>query len=555
MPGSILNSIKLGGKTVYDAPLGGRPTNVFTMYTGGSRYGTGRFLMLASDFNALMEDTPAGMVTLEMNGSPGPGISFSVCLAGAIPYVTSPTASDGNPASTQSFANMVEAIVFDNRWQLTDPISNYLNVQQQWFPYSGSGWTTPIFYKETANGDMTTAWQWSDVCTQLNVDPEIPDPVPSSWKPRNMIYDNVAEGKVLDDVAGQLFLVVGFSDDSYTTTDFYNPGKSQGGNSQSDSGNTATLQQASNYIIAGQDWVRNSSRFPNKLGVTFPVYSGSSDPYSDISADPTSGNNTRCYEVDVNQTGEGGSQTFTVPMTYGNFVAIYSGGSVANTSELTTVANDVGGRWYTMMQLKMSEKKYAGIWPFVPDGLVRGIQWVSNANGATTTIRFNDERDFSPAMEPMRAVDSISNQLIIGMGTTQSTTAPQGSRFIIGAGQNAVPVQFGSALSQPGWYNGTVAKTGFTSISAATPSSSSKYPTLPTGSTACIILNVADLLATDSSGNPIWPIQAGWIAPVCYLVGTSSSSDTRANTPMYWCETYSYDFINCGGSSSSSSGG
>jgi hypothetical protein len=542
MPGSILNSIKLGGKTVYDAPLGGRPTNVFTMYTGGSRYGTGRFLMLASDFNALMEDTPAGMVTLEMNGSPGPGISFSVCLAGAIPYVTSPTASDGNPASTQSFANMVEAIVFDNRWQLTDPISNYLNVQQQWFPYSGSGWTTPIFYKETANGDMTTAWQWSDVCTQLNVDPEIPDPVPSSWKPRNMIYDNVAEGKVLDDVAGQLFLVVGFSDDSYTTTDFYNPGKSQGGNSQSDSGNTATLQQASNYIIAGQDWVRNSSRFPNKLGVTFPVYSGSSDPYSDISADPTSGNNTRCYEVDVNQTGEGGSQTFTVPMTYGNFVAIYSGGSVANTSELTTVANDVGGRWYTMMQLKMSEKKYAGIWPFVPDGLVRGIQWVSNANGATTTIRFNDERDFSPAMEPMRAVDSISNQLIIGMGTTQSTTAPQGSRFIIGgAGQNAVPVQFGSPLSatQPGFYNGLFILGTANSISNATPGGSPTSPTaLPTSppsggglytGAACIIQNMPDVYLSEG-----WPVPSGTQAEGI-IIGQSSSGDIPASLAIIRC--------------------
>ncbi|MGD0767462.1 MAG: hypothetical protein ABSB42_04480 [Tepidisphaeraceae bacterium] len=451
-----LNSITLGGKTVYDPPPGGRPTNVMTMYTGGSRYGIGRFLMLVDDFNALMEDTPAGMVTLEMKGAPGPGISFSVCLAAAIPYVTGPTASDGNTASTQSFANMVEAIVFDNRWQLTDPITCALNVHQQGFPYSGTGSSaTPIYYPKTTNNG--TAWNWSDVCTQLNVDPDIPDPVPSSWKPRNMIFDNVAEGKVLDDVAGQLFLVVGFSDNSYTTTDFYNPGQSTGGSSQSDSGNTQTLQDASNYIIQGQDWIRNDSRFPSKVGVTFKVNNQDNpfDPYSDISDDPTSGNNTRCYEVDVSQPGEGGSQNFTLPMMYGNFVAIRSGGSVTNTSELSTVANDVGGRYYTMTQLKMSEKKYAGIWPFVPDGLVRGVQWVSDAKGAVTTVRFNDQRDFCPAMEPMRAVESISNQLVIGMGTTNTASTPQGSRLLFGTGELVLVAIIG-AESGGGYYKGSI---------------------------------------------------------------------------------------------------
>jgi hypothetical protein len=521
--GLPLASIKLDSKTVYDAPLGGRPTNVFTMYTGGSRYGTGRFLMTASDYIDMEGDAADGTVNLEINGPPGPGVLFQVVLAGAVPYLTGPSQTDQSESVSNmaSKLQMVEAIVFDLRAQLTNPITCALNVQQQGFPYSGS---TPQYYTETTNSN--TPWQWSDVCGQLvdytgnPIDPDIPNP-PTTWNPRNLIYDGIATNKVIDDLCSHLFIVAGFTDDDYDTMDLYESGKSIGGNSGSDSGNTSTLSDAHNYIIDGTDFERNDTRFPSMIGVQFKVFDTdhANDPYTNFTALPTSGNNTRCYEVDVNSTLTSGSQNFIMPLTYGNYVGIFSGGSVSNTTELTAVANDLGARKYKSISVNMSERRYAGIWPFVPDGLVRGIQWVCNANGAVTTIRFNDERDFCAAIEPIRAVEAISSQLVIGLGQNNSAPNPGGTRFFWAAASQVVPIRFTTPTATQANYNGFI-QNGTTTGGP---------PGGMTDGQACIICNLPDLTLST-----LWPVTSG-----TYSFGLIVGSTTGGggSIPVIWSET------------------
>jgi hypothetical protein len=522
MSGLQLPSITLGGKNVYDAPIGGRNTNVFTMYTGGCRYGTGRFLMNSQDYNTIQGMATKGTIELNMDGQPGPGISLEVVLAGAVPYMTGPVNQDINildkeDNSTSNDIGMVEVIVFDQRAQLTNPITGAINVQQDGFPYNG---TTPVYYTETING--SSAWSWTDGLGNLQdsmsntLDPVIPSPVPS-WNPRNIIYDNTATNKVIDDIAGQLFLVTGFQDDNYDLTDWYKPGESTGGSSGQDSGNTNTLSQAQNYVIEGNDWVRNPTRFPSKIAVSFKVYNPT-DPYKNITALANSGNNSRTYEVDVNQTGSSGSQNFIMPLFYGNYVAIYASGSVTNTSELTTIANDIGARAYKYYTGDMGEQKYAGIWNFVPDGLIRGIQWTSNANGSTTTIRLNDERDFCPAAEPMRAVESISNQLMVGLGASNASSNNSGSRLFWGTSTQVVPVVFGSATATQAIYNGNIL------IGTTTGGP----PGSMTNGQACQICNLPDLNLTG-----LWPVSSGTYSFGLIVGSTTSGGST---VPVVWTE-------------------
>ena len=110
-------------------------------------------------------------------------------------------------------------------------------------------------------------------------------------------------------------------------------------------------------------------------------------------------------------------------------------------------------------------------------------------------------------------------------------------RSLPGDPQIAVSVQFGSALSQQGYYGGTMQIGNATSISGSLSLTAGK---------ACIIKNLPDLYLTSP---PTWPIPSGQVANGI-IIGTSSNSDLPANTTIVQCEAIAD--LNCNNSGSGS---
>jgi len=514
----VLNTCTLSDEdghkyNVYDPPKGGRPTNVFTMHTGASRPGIGRYLMTKSDFEQLDETG-----TLTINGPPGPGVSIPVVVMAAVPYATGPSA-DSSALGT----NMMEVIVADMREQLTTPmISCAFNVQQQGFPYTTPD--TPIFYTQTINGSI--AWSWNDVLDNLTNSPAFPqniifpNPDPSSWQPRNLIYDGCSCAKIIDDIGEQVYVVTGFDytqDNFLDGIQYYPPGNSQDGNTD-DSGNTNILNNAKNYVIAGSDpnnptnsnenvigtdsWLRFKTRFPAIVRVEFKIYDAT-NPFPIPTSLPqpppvwTAGTPSfqRTYSKDIINNSGSANDNYVLPLNYGNYIAIISGNTIYNQAELDTVALDIGNRFLSNLQLPLAEKVFAGIWPLIPDGLVRGIQWVSNRMGATTRVRFNNEKDFDPVHENKRVVDAISNQLIVGLGVTNSSVGPSGSRQIW-TPTTHVLVKFNTNTSLTSLYTGYF-MFGSGSASGIPPIGFSQGP-------ECYICNLNEIILNNE-----WPTNAG----------------------------------------------
>src|ERR1019366_3444364 len=70
-PPVVLNGITIGGKPVYEAAAG-QSSNIFETHTGASRYGRGRFLMVRSDYDALISGLASGSQTVSLVMSSGP---------------------------------------------------------------------------------------------------------------------------------------------------------------------------------------------------------------------------------------------------------------------------------------------------------------------------------------------------------------------------------------------------------------------------------------------------------------------------------------------------
>jgi hypothetical protein len=425
--------VTLGGYNVYDPPPGGRPTNIFTMHTGGSRYGYGRVLMTITDYNSLQSGLVDGQTQLIMSSNvEGQGgtqntLQLLVVLAAAVPYsvpastnpggIEGPGASPGyTPTSLQT--EMVEAVVFDTRVWFNLPTTKSYNCQQQGFPHTGVD--TNDFYNSTLN--MGSQWTWSDMLTDLefsNSDPAYAS-LPTTWKPRNVQYDLVSNGKVYDDIAGKLYLIVGFNYSAGNSTD-PNIGVELCVPGDLDEDNQDLMQTAQSAIYRGGMWSRNPLRMPNSIEVGFKVYNQSAvdNPF------PT-GNRVYTQTFTNNQGSTYGASK--LPLMISDYIAVLSGGSVLNTSELDAVAEDINQRALTAWQVPFQEIEYIGIWPFYPDGAIRGIEWMSNQFGATTKIRIGSDKAFNPADELRYVVEAMSGQLVQGMGMANASAGPSGTR-------------------------------------------------------------------------------------------------------------------------------
>jgi hypothetical protein len=451
---AILNSISINGLPVYDPPKGGRPTNTLTMYTGGSRYGYGRFLMSGGDYitlasaantgssgssqgmglvNLIMLSGPKQPVPQQSVGGKPPTqvstqssiinvINLMVVLAGSIPYSTGVTSVLDPAAIDPNELDMVEVIVFDQRVLNTKPITASFNVQYQGFPYTQAG--KEVFYYQTLNSGVPYTWTQAITTIELpTTDADNNDQFTSiPYIPHNFIYDSTATNKVYDDIAKQLYLVVGFDytlniHKSTIINQFFQPGY------ESD-WNESVSTSAYPYRIKGTDWNRNDSRQPNSIAVCFKQYNR--DAPNDFNP-----STSRLTTITVKNPTGTGEILYKEPIFIGNWVAVVEGGNVINEGELNNVAQYIADQALSSWTCDFQELEFAGIWPFKLDGSIRAIQWTSNEqNGATTKIKINNETAWNPAEEMMYVIDSFSNQLMIGLGATNTSPSPQGTRFV-----------------------------------------------------------------------------------------------------------------------------
>jgi hypothetical protein len=318
-------------------------------------------------------------------------VSFTVILAGCIPYsVAVDKVFDGDSTAN----DFVEVYVYDQRFYSRAPLDGAFNVQQPGF----SG-----FYASTLNSAVE--YTWSDLVSALSLSSVFPT-VPSTWNPRNTVFDQVSGARVIDAIAETLRLVIGY-DPSTNVLLAYPPAAMS-------SVNLSLLTTVDKYKLGGRASVRATKKLPGIYRVVFKYYNSGADPYM-----------YRYYTKDVTGT-LGGSASNIYVIHVGEY-AIPHGDS---TAAADIIAADVAARTEAFLSTTPDEALYAGWIPFQTDGHIRAVRWFSTREGAFTAIRMNSDRDFFPTDTYRKTLDAVSNQLVIGLGGQQSEMGLAGSRLL-----------------------------------------------------------------------------------------------------------------------------
>jgi hypothetical protein len=280
-------------KSILDPPPGVVGVNRMSMFTGANRAGLGEFLLTRTDYDKLVTSSSStGATTLNLSGTPGPGISLPVYIVGAVPLSVS--------ISDDRTKDVVKVIVRDARFLSAAPVSKAYNVQMQGFPISsGSSPVAADFFSSTLSGG-STIWTWANALSDAGL-PALPSAL-TSWKPRNLIFDDLSPGRAQDLVAAMLYLVSGF-DWSTGASSFQTPGTMT-------AANTTLYNQAKAFYTGGGPALRNPVRLPGSYKVHFQGYNAdnTSDPFAQ-----------RRYQKSISTgTGQSGN---TPPLHVGGYVA------------------------------------------------------------------------------------------------------------------------------------------------------------------------------------------------------------------------------------------
>lgn len=449
--------ITLGGKPVVDPPKGfGRPTNLFRMSTGAARYGRGQFLMLDTDYDAItLSPQNNGAVILFMTDGTNK-LNLSVQIGGAIPAVTNVGKSP----------NVVEVIVFDLRTQNFAPVSGSQNYNVIAEPFSWNGdwnyWPSTLHYG-------TTAWTWAPMAIDMGA-PAIPNA--PSWLPRNMEFANVPLADAVDRIAAELFLVVGW-DWTANSLVFYEPGESCAANRTWFQKNYPGFpDRHPTILMGGGEYDESSVRAPGTINVAFPVVNvDTTDPYA--------------QQEYISPQSTGNQATSTQSLQVGNQPAFYQNGATQNVGDLGAIAADLATRAFDFMTQGGFAFTFSGIQLLQPDGSVREIVWESSAEGPMTKISGHNGRDFKQLADEFRTFELPANQLVEGIGGTQTSVSPAGTRYVWSNETRDITAKITSVVSYAGLYNGTIYLPPTTDSAAADL-------TMPDGMTAsvsCLIIN------------------------------------------------------------------
>jgi hypothetical protein len=407
-------------RPIYDPPPGVHGLNCMTMPTGAARAGLGEFVLARPDYDDLAARTSTGAATLALQGTPGPGVSLPVYIAGAVPLSVSNSPSDRS-------LDFVKVVLRDARFLNGAPLSKAYNVQKQGFPISsGSSPVAADFFASTLSGG-STIWTWANALSDAGL-PALPTAI-TTWKPRNLIFDDLPPSRAQDLVAAMLYLVNGF-DWATGQSSFQTPGVMT-------ADNTTLYVQASVLYMGGGKTLRNPLRLPGSYKVHFQAYNADApdDPFAQ-----------RRYQKSISTgTGQSGN---TPPLHVGGYVAMYTGGAFKNTAELDVVAADLAFRALLVATLQPEQLMLPGIWPFKPDGAVRRVQWVSDAKGARTLIHINCDEEFNP-------LDGPGSTLIVPLGTANvGMDAGTGARYVSGGASGSSLARV--VATSAGTYTGTL---------------------------------------------------------------------------------------------------
>lgn len=395
---------------VYDDPLDNIPGgNCICTYSGGNRFGIARFLMLRSDYTAMAGYAGSGgEVRIDMYDGTTT-LTFYFILVGALSYSS---AFGGSSASIgDQERDMVEAVLFDKRCLKALGINKAYNVQKDGLSVDSND--SLEFYSTTLSNN--NQWSWSGALTNTSVYDGSSVPSTPAWKPRNLIFDGIPSSRVLDVFAAHLGWIVGYD---YATEKYtlWTP-------DQQHASNAAALDYG--YLLSGGLTQRHSARLPSAYTVQFPAKDlDNADPFTN-----------RRYTKSVSTGGGNPGVDYTLHI--GNYVAIWKDGAWYNQTELDAVATDVAAREFAKASVPIGEFELIGLRNVRLDGRVRGIKWVNDCNGARTIIRFNDERDFNPMQDLQRLTETISNQLVIGGGSTIVGLTMGGTRIVWGGSGGA----------------------------------------------------------------------------------------------------------------------
>ena len=373
----------------------------FELHAGASHWGRGRFLMKGTDFDALWPDGGGlGTLTMEdettVGGTHNGSLAIPVVVAG-YRHVAATTTTGGKDDTS----DLVEAVVYDVRCKrLTEMAPRY--------GYNVVDPTDGDYYDSTDN--TGSPWSWATVASDLGVSFQ----TAVSWVPENLVFDGHTAIRAVDMIAETAQEVVGF-DWQDGTMKLYPPDYLSSKNSQ-------VLTDAAKYRIGGGDSGRAPSRKPETIRYMFRVV-----PTDTTFADPMLAAN-RWYVKDVVTGISGATAGSIVPFIVPNVVT-YSGGSndAASVAAADAIAADINARVVAELGGLIEEVTYAGLWPFVIDGKIQGVRWITDAKGARTVIRKNYAEPFLPWDSGHLAYELMQPTRVSGTGGAGTTNGPAGA--------------------------------------------------------------------------------------------------------------------------------
>jgi hypothetical protein len=410
-----MNESTLGGLPILDPPERylGHSVNSFTMHSGAARIGVGNFLLSRKDYNKLIADSvdsgDTSATLILTSDTTKLKVQMLVELAGAMPF----SAAMGTHYEADQDSDVLEVFVFDERSRLFGPVEKAYNVQKAGFTYNADT-GKPDFYASTLIS-TDTPWKWTSVITDLipGIDRDFFPNAPT-WQPRNLIFDQLHFARAVDDIAARIFFVVGFDWTKQGTASLrmFKPGEAWNSN--------LAMEGVQDAWIGGHRADPNRDRLPGKFRCVFKAadQDNPDDPFA-----------TRSYTKDITDPGGFGDPSYTQVLHIGEYVAVRSSGAWKEQAILDAVAADMAKRAFRALQAPIEEVTFAGIWPFKPDGLIRGIRWTSDRKGARTTVRYNNDRDFSPMDEARRATLTATNQLLLPLGNANVSQSQSGAKY------------------------------------------------------------------------------------------------------------------------------
>ena len=425
-PGTHAPTCTVGGCSIYDPP--GRLTfsNTYVCHGGMSRPGVGRFVMNYKDAAPLMNQKSVDVV-FSVDGTTITTVAMQPASLRA--FTTDYTqASLPAKGKTENSINsvlpfgLVEITLFDMRATYIKPVTQAINVQSAGFTLNSNN--QPNYYNSTTSSG--TAYTWTQAWSQLGLtDVDTSEVTWPTINPRNLIFDGVPQNKVVDEIASRLGLFVGWDPSSGSfesgnggylvppkdmkDQDFYN--------NKAYSNNSDVWNSAIGAVIGGSAGYNGNYRLPQSIDFTFRCLNldNSSDPFYNrtyVSNQPT---------------------IFTgpkIPWSVGDYIAVQKNGSTVNQSELDTLAQYLITNIQNRMSQPLKTLKFAGYWPFVIDGSVRGIMWHFGQTGVTTTLLFDDSACFTENDNMQRSLDAATNVRLIGLGNLNVAQTTSASKMI-----------------------------------------------------------------------------------------------------------------------------